>query len=269
MQYYYINNHNKKDGPHDLVTMMRRIRSGAVVPDTLIYKEHDAEAAPAFSINELSPFFNNPVEDVRTELESSPEISSIIKIFKKGWRFTLEHQGMSVFAGGILLISWMFGMLANGILHNTASSIMASWIMFLFLQSCFFAVAIRLYRGQKTDMAFLEYTLAPVIGKISFAAVLFSFAIITALPVFIFPGVIAMLTITYIPMFILDYNYSVKQTITSIYSLLGRMEKSAFAKLCFITFCYMIGIALIIPIPIVMPIMAGCLCSIYEELSTA
>lgn len=267
MQYYYINVHNKKEGPYDLVVMMRRIRSGAVVPDTMVYHEGEAEAAPAFSISELSPFFNNPVEDVRTELETATELS-ILKIFRKGWRYTQEHQGMSVFAGGILLVSWMFGVLMYELLHSTYSGIMASWIMFLFLQSCFFAVAIRLYRGQKTDLGFLEYTLAPVIGKISFAAVIFSFAIITALPVFILPGVLAMLTIAYIPMFILDYNYSVKQTITSIYSLLGRMEKSAFAKLCLLTLGYMIGIILIIPIPIVMPIMAGCLCSIYEELST-
>ncbi|MEK6746748.1 MAG: DUF4339 domain-containing protein [Pseudomonadota bacterium] len=268
MQYYYINKNDQKDGPHDLVTMMRRIRSGVIVPDTMIYQEAGMEAVPAFSISELSPFFNNPVEDVRNELEASANIS-LLKTFKKGWRFTLEHQGMSVFAGAILLASWMFGKLADGILHNTASSIMASWIMFIFLQSCFFAVAIRLYRGQKTDLGFLEHTLAPVIGKISFAAVLFSFAIIGALPVFIFPGVIAMLTIVYIPMFILDYNYSVKHTITSIYTLLGRMKKTSFMNLCLITLFYMIAIAFIIPIPIAMPIMAGCLCSIYEELSTA
>lgn len=268
MQYYYINAHNKKDGPHDLVTMMRRIRSGAVVPETMIYQEGEADAAPAFSISELSPFFNNPVEDVRTELETPTELS-IIKIYKKGWRYTQEHQGMSVFAGGILLVSWMFGVLADGILNNMVSSIMASWIMFLFLQSCFFAVAIRLYRGQKTDLGFLEYTLAPALGKISFAAVIFSFLILGGLPLFILPGIFFMLIIAYIPMFILDYDYSLKDTMVCIYNLISRMEKKVFAKLCFITLCYIIGIALIIPIPIVMPIMAGCLCSIYEELSTS
>lgn len=266
--YYYINAENKKDGPHDLVTIMRRIRSRVILPDTLVYQREEDGLVPAYSIEDLSPFFNHPTEDIRHELEASPKIS-IAKTFRKGWRFTLEHQGMAVFAGGILLLSWMFGILINEILHKTGSGITASWIMFLFLQSCFFAVSLRLYRGQKTDLDFIEYTLAPITGKLAFVSVLFSFIIIGGLPLLAIPSIIAMLTLAYIPMFILDYDSSIRKTIASIFSLIGKLDKISLMKLGFITLFYMVCVALIIPIPIIMPIMAGGLCSIYEDLSTS
>ena len=265
--YYYINANNQKDGPHDLVTVMRRIRSGTILPDTLVYHGSESEPVSAFSIEEFSSFFNNPIEDVRSELDTAHQIS-IARTLRKGWHFTTEHQGMPVFAGGILMVAWMFGLLVHGLLHATGSGITASIIMFAFLQSCFFSVSLRLYRGQKTDLNFLEYTLAPIIGKLAFVSVTFSFLIIAGLPLLIIPGVAAMLILAYIPMFILDYDYDVKKTINAIFSLIKKIKKSSMVKLGFITLFYMVCVALIIPIPIILPIMAGSLCSIYEDLST-
>lgn len=265
--YYYINSDNQKDGPHDLVTVMRRIRSGIIVPDTLV-SMGEREFAQAYSIEQLSSFFNNPVEDMRHELTAEKKIS-INRTISKGWHFTMDHQGMAVFAGAILLVSWLFGVLILELLHMNGSGIIGSWIMFVFLQSCFFAVSLRIYRGQKTDLNFLENTLAPVLGKIAFLAVIFSFLIIFTLPFLIIPGVISMLLITYIPMFILDYDAGIGQTIKSIFSMMKKLDSNSLLKLFMLTFFYLICIALIIPIPVILPIIAGSFCSIYEDLATS
>ncbi len=265
--YYYINAQGKKDGPHDLVTMMRRIRSHAILPETLVCRE-GSELMPAYSAEHLSSFFNNPVEDIRNELSASHQVP-IAKTFSKGWHFTMDHQGMAVFAGGILLVSWLFGVLIHELLHATGSGAIGSWIMFVFLQSCFFSIALRVYRGQKTDLNFLEHTFAPILGKLAFVSVFFSFLVIIATPLFIIPGIITMLILTYIPMFILDFDSSVSKTIASIISLLRRLDKTALIRLGSLIFFYMVCIALIIPIPIIMPIIAGGLCSIYEELAAS
>lgn len=266
--YYYINAKNKKDGPHDLVTIMRRIRSGIILPDTLACQNDEGELIAAHNIEDLAPFFNNPTTDIRKELSGNASIS-ITSTLKKGWQFTLEHQGMPVFAGAILILAAMVGILTQEILHKPASGITAGWIMFLFLQSCFFAVSLRLYRGQKTDMDFIEYTLAPIIGKLSFISAVSAVIIVAGLPLFIIPSIVAMLIYAYMSMFILDYNFSLLQTIGAIFNLLGKLNKISMLKLGFMILCYMIFIILVIPIPIVMPIMAGSLCSIYEEISSS
>jgi ABC-type sugar transport system permease subunit len=266
-KYYYINAKNKKDGPHDLITIMRRIRSGIILPDTLACQGENEELVLAYSIKDLSPFFNRPTEDIRHELNKKYEIS-IIKTFKKGWQFTTEHQNLTAFSGATLLLASIVGLLTQELLHNIASSITAAFLMFLFLQSCFFAVSLRLYRGQKTDAAFIEYTLTPIIGKLAFVSVLFSFFIVGGV-LLVIPGVIAMLIAAYMPMFILDYNFSIIKTVNSIISLLSKLDKISLLKLGFIVLFYMICVALIIPIPIIMTIMAGSLCSIYEDLSNS
>ena len=140
--------------------------------------------------------------------------------------------------------------------------------MFVFLQSCFFSIALRVYRGQKTDLNFLEHSFAPILGKLAFVSVLFSFLVIATLPLLIVPGIITMLILIYIPMFILDFDSDVGKTITSIISLLRKLDKSALMRLGSLILFYMVCIALIIPIPIVMPIIAGGLCSIYEDLAS-
>lgn len=263
--YYYVNAKNKKDGPHDLITIMRRIYSGIIIPDTLMYQGE--ELVPAYRVADLSSFFNRPVENIRNELIKKFQIS-ISNTLKKGWQFTLEHQSMPVLAGAVLLLSALFGILVQEILHKTMSGITAGWIMFLFLQSCFFAVSLRLYRGQKTDLDFIEYTIAPIMGKLSCISVLFSIIIIIGLPLLVVPGIIAMLVCAYMPMFILDYNLNITRTISSIFSLLRKLDKISMLKLSFLILFYMVGIAMIFPIPLIMPVIAGSLCSIYEELST-
>jgi hypothetical protein len=265
--YYYINSAGKKDGPHDLVSMMRRIRAGKILPETMVCRE-GSELAPAYSAEYLSSFFNNPVEDIRHELSASHQVP-ILKTFSKGWHFTMDHQGMAVFAGGILLVSWLFGVLMHETLHATGSGAIGSWMMFVFLQSCFFSIALRVYRGQKTDLNFLEHTFAPILGKLAFVSVFFSFLVLATLPLLIIPGVITMLILIYIPMFILDFDSDVSKTISSIISLLRRLDKSALLRLASLILFYMVCIALIIPIPIIMPIIAGGLCSIYEDLAAS
>ncbi len=267
MQYYhYINSQQKKDGPHDLVTIMRRIRSGAIIPDTLICQGE--ELIPAYRINELSSFFNNPVESMRQELNNAPRLS-LIHILDKGWHFTAGHQNMSVLAGAILLLAVLVGILTYEISHNIATSIMTGWIMFLIMQSAFLVVSLRIYRGQNLNLDFLDYTLAPLLGKLSLISVLFAFITMAGLPLLIIPSAIAMLICTSIPMIALDYNLGAMETIKKTYGLLKKLDTESQVKLSCLMLLYLVCIALIFPIPLAMPILAGGLYSFYEESSAS
>lgn len=264
--YYYINSENKKDGPHDLVTIMRRIRSGAILPETLFYQGEDL--VPAYNIEDISGLFNHTVGDIRHELATSVKIS-ITQTLRRGWQFTTEHQGMSVFAGGILLLASLFGILVHEMLRNVLSGITASLMLFLLLQSCFLAISLRLYRGQKTDINFIEHSFSPLVGKLAFISVLSAFIIILGLALFLIPGVAAMLIVIWMPMLILDYDSSVGKTISAILSLFKKLDNISLIKLGSLILFYIAGLVLIFPIPLIMPILAGSMCSIYEELAAS
>ena len=264
--YYYINSENLKDGPHDMITIMRRIRAGTITPDTLVCMGE--ELVPAHKVGELSQLFNHSVEDIRSEL-NDPHKLSIDSILKKGWIFTSENQNMPVFAGTILLMTFIAGVITSELMHSIASGLMAGWITFIVLQSMFMAVSIRVYRGQKIDSLFIERNVIPMLAKLALISVLFSLLIILGLPLLIIPSSLALLVCCYIPMFLVDYNSGIIKATQSAFSLVRKLGSSALFQLCFLAFFYMICIVLIFPIPIIMPVLAGGLCSIYEEITSA
>lgn len=265
MHYYYQNEKNKKDGPHDLITVMRRIRSGKITPETLFYTNDDKLTA-ARNIDDFSSFFNHPTEDVRKELSSAHHIS-IKHIVKKGWQFTFEHQSITVFSGFTLMLVFMFSLLVHETTHSVAAAITSGWIVFALIQNCFFAFALRIYRGQIVDINFIEHSITPIMGKLIFSSVIFS--IITALGIvlFIVPGVIAFIISAFIPFIVLDYDFKIKKTIATIITLLKKLDTSSLSKLIVTALLYLISVAMLFPIPLTMPVMAGILCSVYEDLS--
>ncbi len=260
--YYYINSQQEKDGPHDLVVMMRRIRSGVVRPDTLVYKGQDDEVA-AHLIPELSDFFNRPA-DMRQELVARPSIS-ISKTLQKGWDFMCEYQFLPVFAGLIILLVSLLGIILAKKL-SLAAGIIGGWMFFLLLQSYFFAVSIRLYRGQKIDMGFIENVLSPISAKLAFAAIVFALIIAAGLVLGIVGGIVAMVVFMLIPLSILDHDYTIKQSVTETLRKLKKLEKASIIDFGWLMLIYLLCIVLILPIPLLLPVIAGGICYIYDEL---
>ncbi|MEZ5691811.1 MAG: hypothetical protein R3D71_09135 [Rickettsiales bacterium] len=264
MEYYYISSRNEKDGPHDIITIMRRIRTGAITTETIFY--HNNTTIKAGDIEEFNSFFNHPVDDIRNELTKTPSIS-IKKTLRKGWNFVAEHQGMSAFAGAILLFSVLCAVLTHALMNNIASAITAGWIVFALLQGSFLLFAICLYRGQRTSVDFIEHTIAPVMGKVALASILMSFAGIIGLPLLI-PSLAALLIAIFIPIFMLDYNYGIGRSIKEIIKIFRKLDTESLIKILLLLGIYMVSVVLIFPIPVTMSIMAGGACYVYDELTS-
>src|SRR5688572_5602401 len=97
---YYIDLSGIKDGPHTLVTIMRRIRTGKVKPDTLIYTDGEAIPKRASDIEEISLFFTH--DDSASSGESRQPVQaqlSVSRLLRDSWQFTIQHSVMSVYAG--------------------------------------------------------------------------------------------------------------------------------------------------------------------------
>lgn len=261
--YYYVSETKEKDGPHDLVTMMRRIRSGIVTPDTMVYNEY-GEQVPAHDIQELSPFFNNPTQNLRSELESSFRIS-IPEFFSLGWNFISTNYDIMVFAGITIVLPVLLGLLLSVFLGNIAASA-AGLMLFLILQAYFFAVSLRVYRAQKVDIDFIEKMLSPIVWKIFGLAIIFSAAIPLLGALLVVPGIIATFIFILASLIIYDNHYDIGKAISYAFSLSKKINPSSRMNLYFITFLYIVSIILIFPIPLMLPIFAGGICSVYEDL---
>lgn len=263
--YYYLDDNNVKDGPHDLVSVMRKIHSGVIKPNTLIYLDkEDQDPLSAFAVSELSEFFNSPTQNIRKEL-AKYELS-IIRTLAQGWQFSQDNIMMTVFAGGVLILTSLFGILLSEV-WGPMAGFTGGWIVFLFLQSCFLAISLRLYRGQQTDVAFIEQNFAPITAKLSFAAAIFAILVPIGLVLCIVPGIVAMVVAMYIPLLVFDYDLDVNKIIAVIFRNMGKFDQISLLKLALLILAYLVCIVFIFPIVLVLPILAGALCSIYEDLS--
>ena len=254
------------DGPHDLVTMMRRIRSKVISANTLVYQD-EKEPSSAHTIEELSDFFNNPSQDLRGDLQKTPQVS-IGNTLSIGWELVSENQSIMVLAGAMLALCALFGILV-GTITEISTAISAALVVFFMLQSYFFAIALRLYRGQRTDVDFIEKNLSPISSKLIIISVIFSVLMPIGALFFIVPAAFFMLIFMLSSMIMLDYHCGIWEAINMARKLFAKLDNSSKIKLVFLVLLYMIFSVLIFPIPLILPILVGGMCQIYEELANA
>ena len=267
MQFYYMNKQGQKDGPHDLVTIMRRVKAGKILPDTWVYVGDAHDAMPAHQVEELRSFFNRSVDDVRQELAPHMHFS-LMRAIRTGWNFTSEHQIMPMIAGAIMLFSALFGILLQNT-FNEFAAIVGAWIVFFIAQSFYLVIAIRFYRGQSAGIDFLENGLSPISPAIIIISMPFAVLVALGTCLFILPGVAALIIFSLVPILVYEHRMKIPDAISTAIKMLKKLDASTVTLLGVLFLFYIAGIALIAPIPLVMPMLAGALCSLYEELAAA
>jgi hypothetical protein len=262
-QYYYINSDKQKDGPHDLVTMMRRIRTGIITAQTLVYRGYE-DPTSAHVLDELAHFFNNPTVDLRSDLQEDKNIS-IAKYLSVGWEFVSENP-MTAFTSGLLLcISGMVGWLLNEYV-GVVGAFVAFWVMLNLMQGFYFVVSIRLYRGQRTDIVFIEKMLTPIWARLLFISLVFSALIPFGSLFLVVPALLATLLFVFSSFFMLDHHCNGLEAISEAWKLMAKLDNKEKMKLCGLVLIYMVSVVFIIPIPLMLPIFAGAMCCAYEDL---
>lgn len=261
--YYYINSKKEKDGPHDLVSMMRRINSGMVTPVTLVYRGED-EPTSAHVLDELAPFFNRPIGDIRGDIYEKPELS-FARFLSFGWEFLTENPSMMVFSGFTLAMSILSGILINGIM-GTSAGVAAGWAIFMLLHGYGFLVALRLSRGQRVDLDFIDKMLSPISRQMLAIAMIFSILVAVGALLFILPSLSAMFIFAFSCMVMFDRRCGVGEAIKFARTLPRRVDREIASKMLVLIFAYLVLSALLFPIPVIMPIFLGSMSDIYERL---
>ena len=261
MTLYYIASGGGKDGPHDIIAIMRRVRAKKILPDTLIYSESAATPSPASSIAEIAPFF------AQSESDHAPQHApTLAALFGEGWRFILEYNAMTVYAGGLLLVSLL---LAVGLVSAFGPVIggLAGWLLFLVLHHIYLVFALRLYRGQTLSPYFITHQFSPVLPMLAMASVALALMMVGGLLLLIIPGIWVAITYAFVPFLIFDRRAGLADAMHASRLLQKKYGNAYAGKIALIVALHVLCALLIIPIPLTLLLFAAALARLYEDIS--
>ena len=264
---YYIDLNGTKDGPHDIVTLMRRIRAKKISSDTRLYVGNAPTAVAANTVPELKIFFNdNAAASVHDK--NSPKLFTLGSVIADGKRFTLENNIMTVYSGGFILLC---ALLANALVHGYGYELggLLSWIVFILLHFVYMVFTLRLSRGQTITTAYLDKQLLPIMHKLLFAAIIYGMMIAGGVILLVIPAIMVAIYYIFVPILIVDRNMSVLNAMYASRQLVGKFKGRYYSTIFFLMLAYLGSMFLIVPLPITVPIFSAAIIKIYEELSAA
>ncbi len=269
MTQYYIDISGTKDGPHDLVTIMRRIRAAKIGPDTGIYTDDSPTPVPANQLADTALFFSRdqapePVAPKRVEIPAL----RIINLLHEGWRFTSENSIMTVFGGGLLLLTIL---VATGMISVLGEVIGGglSWLVFVMFHYLYLVCCLRMYRGQPFSVKFWNEQLSPNLSMLLFAAITVGLMMIGGFLLLVIPGILVSVYYAFVPFFIMDRGMSLIESMHASRLLVQKHKGRYKWNIGMLLMMHIGCLILIIPIPVSLPMFAASLSRVFEELSSS
>ena len=270
MVQYYIDISGRKDGPHDLVTLMRRIRAHKIGPDTGIFTDDNAIPIPASQLPDTAIFFTHNAQTSEPAAIRHSVIPALKarNLLRESWRFTTTNSIMTVFAGGMLLLGIL---VATGMINvlGTLPGGMLSWVIFMMMQYIYFICSLRMYRGQPFSARFWNEQLSPILFLLLFAAIVIGLMMTGGFILLIVPSIVVAVYYAFVPFLIMDRNMSLIEAMTASRLLVQKHRGRYQLGLALLMILHAICLFLIIPIPLTLPMFAACLARFYEELSSS
>ncbi len=262
---FYISDGETLTGPFDTITMLRKVRSGAINGRTLITCDPAMPPVPACTYAELSTFLHQ-VESTQQEPTTPPSPFKLFaSMLDNGWRMVSIEPLQCVMAGGILIVVFVLSFLLAGNVHNTALQAGAAFALFYLLQSIFMAISLRLHRGQRLSAQYLESALTPALLPLMLGSFIPALSILTGLTLLIFPGLLAMVYFSLVPMLIIDKRRPPLDAMIESCKLVWHSGYNQVCALLMLSGLYMISVALILPFPVLLPVYANALAEMYDR----
>jgi hypothetical protein len=260
---YYIDNEGKKDGPHDLIAIMRRIRTQRIRADSYLYVDDSPDRFAARDIPEIALFFDSTAKSTSPTAMNAPSTWTLIRL---GWEFTIEHNVMTVYAGAMLLLCLLMLMELASV-ANLMLGGMAIWCVFILMQNIYLVFVLRLYRGQTLGSDFINRQFAPALPRLVFASLMLAAMMAGGWILLFVPGLLVATLYCFVPFLMMDRRYGPIEAMHASRLLMQKYGRSYFPPACLLILLYLLCVALIVPMPLVLPIFAAAMSHLYEELS--
>lgn len=263
---YYIASDNGKEGPLDLVTLMRRIRSRKVGMDTLIFIDTAIAPLPAGEIEELRIFFGSPHDNTHGNFVGTPNIT-LSSALQAGKYFAIERNIMMAFAGSMALLCLLCSLALVEIAGPIAGG-MAGWSLFVILHFVYAVFCLRLYREQPISSNYINEHVAPALPTLILSALCLAFMMAGGFLLFLFPALLVAVYYAFVPFFIIDRKMRMVEAMVASRLLVQKHHYRYASLIACLILAYIGSLVLIIPAALTIPIFTVALVKIYEDLSS-
>ncbi len=260
---FYICREGAREGPFDLLAMLRKIRGGMLPPSSLIARSEHEPPVAAAEIPALMHFF----QEVRREQQeqSAPSLKkALTHQIENAVQMVMAEPGLCAIAGGIVLVTFMVSFIFYTVLGGIGAFVSGCFTLF-FLQNLFIAVTLRLNRGQRLSASYLQATLTPALGALTLGSLLMAPVVAAGLALFAIPGLFIMSLLSFFPLAAVDRGLgtlpALRASILQVRSATTRQRRVLFIMHCF----YLCSAALILPIPFLLPVYAVVLADLYDH----
>ncbi len=270
---YYIDLSGIKDGPHSLVNIMRRIRIGKITPETLIYIDKEDLPQRASAIEEISLFFvQAPTAQENSEnTAKGPRAHtpiSLRKLLNDSWRFTLQNNIMTVYAGGLTLINILIAATLVNALGLITGGLL-SWAICILCHNFYLVFMLRLYRGQPISSDFINRQLSPIVPTLMLACITLALMMGGGLILLVVPCLIVSVYYVFVPFLIIDHKYGLIESMQASRLLLHKHNQQYVRLVTILVLMHYICLLFIIPIPLTLPMFTSALAELYEKLTSS
>ena len=254
---FYIEGKGGREGPYDMLQLLRLARAGKLQTDTSVIKGNASMAFPAHMLPELSFLFEEKNIPLPTERKHKPEMIAL-SLIKQGYATLVNHIVLVPLAGAAVFIPFIILAVLTSIIP-TYAALPLSFCAFWMTQAIFTLFVHRIVSGQRMNASFVKKQVVALLGLSIAGAGGFSLMIAAGLLLLILPGLIA-LSLFYITFFILNEE---KQPLSHAFqtasTLLFRNFPYHLAPLVMLMGLYVLSLFLIFPLPFTMPIfIAAC-----------
>ena len=267
MKFYIVDN-GKKEGPFDLLAMIRKIRSGAIDQDTLLMIDGQDEIQPAIEIPKLQDIFLEKEESDANAQNLSLRKQSLSSSLRSGWMFYQSNQISTVYTGvfilSLILATSFFHFITSGIFR--VPGYMMATIAGFFGLSIYMFLILRMNRGQPTDINYikqitLEYV-KPLLISSCCIAIMASVGFLL-----IIPGLFIFSIYIFTPLLIVDHKMEFWDAMeTSRKLVMGSGIDNMGIIFALVVINFIGGLLIFLPLLFTLPVTMSALCDMYDEL---
>ncbi|MCE2926772.1 MAG: hypothetical protein LW823_03900 [Rickettsiales bacterium] len=266
-QLYTIQTAAGNDGPHDLVTLLRRIRSGKITKDTLIIEGETTTAVPAGSIREISVFFDSSAYDAQKN-NTIVESVTLAELTSRAWQFVSSNHIITVYAGLLMMLCLITAIVLSNY-SDTVIVFIVTWFVFSILHNIYLVGVLSSYRGHKIASNFLARYFMPTILTLVMASLTLAAMMFGGLLALVVPGIAVAVMYLFVPFLIVDKRYGLIAAMVASRLLVQKAGKRYAGTLTLLVFLHLLCLICIIPIPLTLPLFAVIISDIYEEMINA